>query len=240
MDAITPEVEPVDDHEDDASVETASIIISSSGRPPSALSGTRVANCELYRRHLEPLVGLEETLIRLLSSPDEDEATRLGPVPAGWEGSNDWNAYANNQVSSPVTYDRQTVRPSPQVRIPQQSYSSPVSPVSAASTSYSQHSPSSSNGSGIMKKQEMAVRHATNWKKAFTLGGKSKKSKSEHTGEIAGWWDDPDDPVHLINACAPTMLDLWRDRSVRQLLDEKNIRLEEGSGLYVLIYPVFT
>lgn len=83
----------------------------------------------------------------------------------------------------------------------------------------------------------MAVRHATNWKKAFTLGGKSKKSKSEHTGEIAGWWDDPEDPVHIINACAQAMLELWRDKSVRQLLMEKSIRLEESSGLYVYVFP---
>lgn len=193
-------------------------------------------NCELYKRHLEPLIGLEERLIRLLSSPDEDEATHLGPVPAGWQASSEWGSYSGSN-DHPTNGEYQNGRPSPQVRIPHQSYSSPVSPVSVASTSYSQQSPPSGpNGNAVTKKQEMAVRHTTNWKKAFALGGKSKKSKSEHTGEIAGWWDDPDDPVHLINACAPAMLGLWKDQSVRQRLEEKRMRLEESSGLYAIVY----
>lgn len=237
MDAITPEVEPVDDHEDDVgSLETASIIISSSGRPASALSGTRVANCDLYKQHLEPLIGLEERLIHVLSSPDEDEATHLGPVPVGWQPPPDWSANAN---PTPVAYQKGNVytngRPSPSVYIPNQSYSSPVSPSSAASTSYSSHhqipSPNGSVSTAKAKKQEMAVHHTTNWKKAFALGGKSKNPKSEHTGEIAGWWDDPEDPVHVVNACAPVMQELWRDPSVKRRLEERRLRLEESGGL---------
>lgn len=71
----------------------------------------------------------------------------------------------------------------------------------------------------------------TNWKKTFALGGNSKSPKSAHSGEIEGWWEDPDDPVHSLNACAPAMMELWRDRSVRKRLKEKRIRLEESSGL---------
>ena len=230
MDAITPEVEPVDEHEDEVgSLEAASIIISSSGRPPSAVLGTRVTNIEWYRQALEPLIEVEDRLINLLSSPDEDEATHLGPVPLGWDGPSDYDLAPD--MCSP--YVPHYGRPSPQVCIPDQSYqaySSPASPQSAASTSYS-HRTLSSDGSGHHKKHEVAVHHTTNWKKVFALGGKSKNPKSEHTGEIAGWWDDPDDPVHIVNACGPIMQQLWRDPSVKRRLEEKRLRLEESGGL---------
>lgn len=228
MEAITPEIDAADDHEDEVgSLEMASIIISSSGRPASALSGTRVVNYEIHKRRLDPLFGLEERLTRLLSSPDEDEATRLGPIPNGWQPPPEWNSNPSSNTY-PYANMRASGRPTPHIHTQSESYSSPVSPVSASS-SYSRTCRDRSN-SGT-KKQEVAVHHTTNWKKAFALGGKTKSPKSEHTGEIAGWWDDPDDPVHVLNACAPGMLDLWQDQSVKQRLDEKNIRLEESSGL---------
>jgi guanine nucleotide-binding protein subunit alpha len=230
LDAITPEVEPVDDHEDEiGSLEPASIIISSNGRPASALSGTRVVNYEIHKRRLELLFGLEERLIRLLSSPDEDEATHLGPVPKHWQPPSDWDIYSSSN-SYPNLQGYTNGRPTPYVHIPSTSYSSPVSPQST-STSYSPQHPSPEGSHSRAKKPEIAVHHNTNWKKAFALGGKTKSPKSEHTGEIAGWWDDPDDPVHVLNACAPAMLDLWKDKSVRERLAEKRIRLEESSGL---------
>ena len=74
------------------------------------------------------------------------------------------------------------------------------------------------------------VHTSTNWKKVFAFG-RSKSPKSPHSGEIEGWWEDPDDPVHVLNACGPTMSDLWRDKQVRARLEEKRLRLEESSGL---------
>jgi hypothetical protein len=29
-----------------------------------------------------------------------------------------------------------------------------------------------------------------------------KSPKSPHSGELEGWWEDPDDPVHILNKCA--------------------------------------
>jgi guanine nucleotide-binding protein subunit alpha len=76
------------------------------------------------------------------------------------------------------------------------------------------------------------VHTSTNWKKAFSLGGsKSKSPKSPMSGEIEGWWEDPEDPVHTLHACAPYMQEMWRDKNVRQRLREKRLRLEESSGL---------
>lgn len=217
----------MDDHDDIDSLETASVIISSSGRPPSAISGTKVPNYERYRIRLTPLMELEDRLIRLLSSPDEDEATHLGPTNPTWQN------YANFPPPNTTvpTNGRPNGRPTPTIFIPQtKSFSSPVSPSTAEPSSASG---SSSNGKSS-KGKEVSVHTSTNWKKAFALGGnKSKSPKSAHSGEIEGWWEDPDDPVHTLNACAPVMLELWKDEKVRLRLEEKRLRLEESSGLFV-------
>ena len=237
LDALSPEPDTIDDHDDADWTETASVIITSSGRPPSAISGTRVPNYESYRSRLEPLIDLEDRLARLLSSPDEDEPTHL-PSPSSyptWDSSSPFNM--KQEGISRITPKGSTVapasrRPSPMIYIPQksQSHGSPISPVNGngSSSTYSSSPSPSSSKSGS---KELSVPASTNWKKAFALGGKSKSPKSAHSGEIEGWWEDPEDPVHTLNACAPAMAELWRDSKVRQRLREKRIRLEESSGL---------
>lgn len=246
LDALSPEPDNIDDHDDADCTETASVIITSSGRPPSAISGTRVPNYESYRSRLEPLIDLEDRLAHLLSSPDEDEPTHL-PSPSSyprWDSSSPFNV---KQEGIPRTTPKGSVvtsasrRPSPTIYIPQksQSHGSPVSPVNGngSSSTYSSSPSPSSSKSGS---KELSVRASTNWKKAFALGGKSKSPKSAHSGEIEGWWEDPEDPVHTLNACAPAMAELWRDPKVRQRLREKRIRLEESSGFYLNEIPRIT
>lgn len=230
LDALSPEPEIADEHDDGDSLETASVIISSNGRPPSAISGTKVPNYDIYRQRLQPLVELEERLTRLLSSPDEDEATHLGPPRPNWES---YAPLANGK--SPANEIGRNGRPTPTIYIPQSNppYSSPVTPMNRSANSSSQL-PSPTGSAGGKSKKEVSVHTSTNWKKAFALGGKSKSPKSAHSGEIEGWWEDPEDPVHALNASAPAMLELWKDPKVRQRLQEKRLRLEESSGLYVL------
>lgn len=98
----------------------------------------------------------------------------------------------------------------PRIVIPSGSHSLPTSPVASGS--------------------EPVVR-TTNWKKAFNALGKIQSPKSPNSGELQGWWEDPDDPVHVIHRCAPYIAELWRDQKVHQKLAEKRIRLEESSGL---------
>ncbi|KAJ7897211.1 guanine nucleotide binding protein, alpha subunit [Mycena olivaceomarginata] len=232
LDALQPEPE-VEEHEDTDplaySLEPASVIISSSGRPPSAISGTKVPNYDVYRRRLQPLMQLEDRLIRLLSSPEEDEATHFGP----------WEHFAP-QPYTMYTNQGQPGRPAPTILIPPTKPSSTPSPLNgAASSSNSTSSPTSSVGSN--KAREVAVHTSTNWKKAFSLGGsKSKSPKSPMSGEIEGWWEDPEDPVHTLHACAPYMQEMWRDKNVRQRLREKRLRLEESSGFYLDEIPRIT
>ncbi|KAK0433571.1 guanine nucleotide binding protein, alpha subunit [Armillaria borealis] len=224
LDVLSPESDiVVDDHDDVDSLETASVIISSNGRPPSAISGTKVPNYEIYRSRLEPLTELEERLIRLLSCPDEDEATHLA-----------WQPFPNSS-SLPNYPASGNGRPAPTIAIPQikPSVSSPVSPVGDIS-------PGGSSGSQPSKGKEVSVHTSINWKKTFALGGKSKSPKSAHSGEIEGWWEDPEDPVHALNACAPAMQELWKDPKVRQRLQEKRLRLEESSGFYLDEIPRIT
>ena len=209
LEALAPECDPIDEHDELDSLEPELLIITSKGRPPSAILGTKVPDYESYRKRLEPLVELEERLTRLLSSPDEDEATHLGPTHPRWQ------SYANNgNENFPPVSSVLSGRPAPTITIPQKKSRS-----------------SSSNGGFKSKGKEVVVHTSTNWKKAFALGGKAKSPKSAHSGEIEGWWEDPDDPVHALNACAPVMMELWRDPKVRQRLHEKRIRLEESSGL---------
>ncbi|KAF8913167.1 guanine nucleotide binding protein, alpha subunit [Gymnopilus junonius] len=214
LDALAPESDILDDHDDgDADPdpgETASVIITSNGRPPSAILGTQVSNYESYRRRLEPLAELEERLIRLLSSPDEDEATHLGPSRQAWEQYA--NFYKGNENTPPPSMKKQT------------------SSSLAITSSYSSSS----------RIKEIAIHTSNNWKKNFSLGSRSKSPKSAHTGEIEGWWEDPDDPVHTLNACYPAMQELWRDPQVRKRLQEKRLRLEESSGFYLDEIPRIT
>ncbi|KJA28443.1 hypothetical protein HYPSUDRAFT_197305 [Hypholoma sublateritium FD-334 SS-4] len=230
LDALAPESDALDDHDDGDFPETASVIISASGRPPSAILGTRVSNYDTYRRKLEPLVELEERLIHLLSSPEEDEATHLGPTRT------DWELYAN------------LYKPNENIPPHSPSYSLNGRPAPPALViPYSKHTPpilssrSSSSGSlAASKGKEIVVHTSRNWKKPFALGTKSKSPKSPLSGEIEGWWEDPNDPVHILNACAPAMLEMWRDVQVRMRLQEKRIRLEESSGFYLDEIPRIT
>ena len=48
-----------------------------------------------------------------------------------------------------------------------------------------------------------------------------KNPKSPHSEELEGWWEDPNNPVHILNKCAPAMSDLWKDPNIKQRLAEK-------------------
>ncbi|KAF9067278.1 guanine nucleotide binding protein, alpha subunit [Rhodocollybia butyracea] len=227
LDALSPE--DVDESmENDESLETASIIITSNGRPPSAISGTKVPNYDIYRQRLEPLVDLEEKLTRLLTASEEDEATHL---PLSWNSHGPSNGFALTTNG----------RPAPTIVIPQSYTHSQSLPVSPASYSSPTHINGATNGATSSRKgKEVSVHTSKNWRKAFPLGGKSKSPKSAHSGEIEGWWEDLEDPVHCLHACAPAMQELWNDHNVRQRLEEKRLRLEESAGFYLNEIPRIT
>jgi hypothetical protein len=158
---------------------------------------------------LAPLLILEQRLIALLSDEEDNkerEATRL---------TNTWSPSLSSSSGSvcapkiPPDSNGGHAVVIPQTVI----HPSPNSPLSPQSTS------------------EISVKTTSNWKKALSLGVRMKSPRSPHSSELEGWWEDPDDPVHILNKCAPAMLDLWKDPNVKQRLAEKQLRLEESSGL---------
>ena len=211
LDAISPDAE----HQDDADEPESAVT------PTRRAFGTRVLKYDHYRTSLEPLRELEDRLIRMLSSPDEIEPVRVAPPKP------DWNSYTTPNYRGATGKNG---RPSPVITIPRsRKPSSPYSPTSPPGQSLP--SPGgSSNSSSKSKNAEVSVHTTSNWKKAFGLGSRLK-SKSAHTNEIEGWWDDPSDPVHVVHACAQTMLTLWKDPSVKLRLRELKLRIEESSGL---------
>ncbi|EMD31116.1 heterotrimeric G-protein alpha subunit [Gelatoporia subvermispora B] len=208
LEAIAPESD-ADGFEDDMDYDPSgnAPIIDISGRPSSSAGG--IPGWDAYRRRLAPLAELEARLIRQLSDPEDNadhEATHLHyPAPPPYTN-------ASASASRPAAHAQPPRgRGAPSVVIPGGSHSSPASPAGAG---------------------ELSVPTGSNWMRAFTLG-KLQSPKSAHSGELYGWWEDPQDPVHVILHCAPAMVELWRDPKVRQRLYERRLRLEESSGFYL-------
>ncbi|THH31966.1 hypothetical protein EUX98_g2234 [Antrodiella citrinella] len=218
LDAIAPDPDPhmngleeVDEFED---TEPPAIIIGGS-RPSSAYNNPQFEN---YHRRLAPLIELETRLIQQLSDTDDNDDKEATHLPSS--GSVTWSSSGNGIPTSP-DYGGDTGRTLPKINIPSGSRSSPASPTTPSTTSISSQSHT-----------ELAVPTSFNWRKRFALG-KISSPKYEHSGELQGWWEDPDDPVHVLNRCAPVIIEMWRDPAVKQRLSEKWLRLEESSGFYL-------
>ena len=209
--------------------DAASIIISGGDRPSSSLAGSQ-PNYVSYRRRLTPLMDLEQRLINVLSDPEdtegEKEATHL---PDGYGSFSSGSSLASPSSSNLI--GSMPGRPPP-ITIPSSSSSSSSShPWAPGTGPTSPRSPTSPAVSVVgSSTHELAIRTGSNWKKHFALG-KIQSPKSPNSGELEGWWEDPTDPVHTLNRCAPVMAELWRDPKVHQRLSERRIRLEESSGL---------
>jgi hypothetical protein len=83
---------------------------------------------------------------------------------------------------------------------------------------------------GIVQR-ELAVHSASGWKGNFVariLAGNQAKDDGDGDGID---WDDPNDPGRVIHACRDDMMRLWDDLIVRELLDAKQMRMQEMSGL---------
>ncbi|KAI0640299.1 G-alpha-domain-containing protein [Trametes polyzona] len=247
LEAIAPEDNSLDDDEVAESFDEAPIIISGPERPSSSLAASQ-PNYEYYRRRLAPLLDLEQWLIAVLSDPEdnaEHEATHL-PSSSSFPGDGRTLHHAASMASFHTASGQMHRQPMPRITIPPPLSTSP----STSSSSYaysSSYSSSQSHGNPLMSPlsptsptssfvsstaHEPAVRNGSNWKELFSLG-RIQDQKTPHGGELAGWWEDPNDPVHTLDHCREAMIDLWRDPAVRRQLDEKHIRLEESSGFYL-------
>jgi hypothetical protein len=174
-----------------------------------------------YAARLAPLAELEDRLIAMLSEDaDDNEATRLadGSAP-GWLTNGNGNGSIGSAHSSSGSGASAPPTPGGAVRptIQLDTHSLPASPAAR---------------SPVARGVEVAVRTTSNWKQALAeLSRRNLKSTSPHGGEVLGWWENPDDPVHVLFRCQRDMHALWADPWVRGRLGERRIRLEESSGL---------
>ncbi|RPD54524.1 G-alpha-domain-containing protein [Lentinus tigrinus ALCF2SS1-7] len=235
LEAIAPE-DTLPEEEEVVDSEPASIIISGGDRPSSSLAGSQ-PNYESYRRRLAPLMDLEQRLIAVLSDPEEEGEKEATHLPDGFGSYSSGSSLASPSTSTATS---STPGRPPPITIP--SSSAPGASSSSSSSSHpwahgtgptSPRSPTSPAVSIVSSTtHELAIRTGSDWKKHFALG-KIRSPKSAHSGELEGWWEDPNDPVHTLNRCAPVMTELWRDPKVHQRLAERRIRLEESSGFYL-------
>lgn len=163
-----------------------------------------------YQHRLSPLLVLEQRLIALLSDEEKNNERERTHLTTTWSASSPSSdsVYGPKEPSDwsgslKVVISRNIIHPSS---------NSPLSPHST---------------------REISVKSTSNWKKTLSLDGQIKSPNSPHPVELEGWWDDPYDPVHIINQCAPAMFDLWKDPDVKQQLTERGLLLEESSGLCV-------
>ncbi|KAH9019103.1 G-protein alpha subunit-domain-containing protein [Lactarius hengduanensis] len=61
----------------------------------------------------------------------------------------------------------------------------------------------------------------------------TRRRSSKRIPTSTPWWDDPSDPVHVLDRCRDAMVRLWDDEWVRNRLVEKRVRLQESSGFYL-------
>lgn len=211
LDAISPEADAAHnglDDDDFESTEPAELVISAArnghaGAAAQPRDGAGGIPFERYVRTLAPLFELEQRLLQQLSDPEDNAEHEATHLPRSAAGAGGAHAHGADGGGEVP----------PRIVIPGAApHSLPTSPVSAGA--------------------EPSVRTTSNWKKAFSLG-RIQSPKSAHSGELQGWWEDPDDPVHTINRCAPYIAELWKDKRVRQKLAERRIRLEESSGFYL-------
>ncbi|KAH8101890.1 guanine nucleotide binding protein, alpha subunit [Cristinia sonorae] len=77
------------------------------------------------------------------------------------------------------------------------------------------------------RQHEIFVRPTTTWKGAINKHG----SKSNGSGSPG--MDSPEESQVVINQCRHDMIALWNDRTVRDILKRRKIRLEESPGFYL-------
>ncbi|KAF9467322.1 guanine nucleotide binding protein, alpha subunit [Collybia nuda] len=79
---------------------------------------------------------------------------------------------------------------------------------------------------------EVAVNSSTPWKTAFTrLMASTTRTSFDSAQEID--FDDPKDPGVILNACAEDMIRLWNDSTIKEILNVRNLRLEDLAGFFL-------
>lgn len=82
------------------------------------------------------------------------------------------------------------------------------------------------------KEQEVFVRPGKGWHGALLRGARSFRPSSAGSTGL----ETPDDTQCVLDSCRPDMIALWRNPTVRAILQRRKVRLEELPGLYVIMF----
>jgi len=80
------------------------------------------------------------------------------------------------------------------------------------------------------KVQEIFVRPGMGWHGTLLRGARSTRPSSAGSTGL----ETPDDTQCILDSCRVDMIALWRDPTVRAILQRRKVRLEELPGLYVI------
>jgi hypothetical protein len=82
------------------------------------------------------------------------------------------------------------------------------------------------------KDQEIFVRPGKGWHGTLLRGARSFRPTSAGSTGL----ETPDDAQCVLDSCRPDMIALWRNPTVRAILQRRKVRLEELPGLYVIMF----
>jgi guanine nucleotide-binding protein alpha-1 subunit len=150
---------------------------------------------------LQPLLRAEEVLTKRLTVRGETEPTKFDTRPHR-------SPTSSRNDSDPTVYD----------------YSH---------ATHVEHRRTQSAGGAMPggTQREPVVYSTTQWKDLFgrfrNAGGVRQSYDSQNPVD----WDDPNDPGRVLYECRQDIKDLWEHRTVQELLEKQNLRLEEMAGL---------
>lgn len=79
--------------------------------------------------------------------------------------------------------------------------------------------------------REVAINSTMAWKEVFSRLKPGDRDSFDSEQVID--WEDPNDPGRVLHECAEDMKKLWEHKTVQELLERQNLRLEEMAGLCV-------
>ena len=105
-----------------------------------------------------------------------------------------------------------------------------LAPPNEAEATHLGNRPDIISSSKNRKDQEIFVRPGMGWHGALLRGVRSSRPASAGSTGL----ETPDDTQCMLDSCCDDMVALWRNPSVRAILQRRKVRLEESPGLYVI------
>ncbi|TFK67591.1 G-alpha-domain-containing protein [Pluteus cervinus] len=79
--------------------------------------------------------------------------------------------------------------------------------------------------------KEVAVHSASGWKSAFSRLMNTGRDSIDTLNDVD--WNDPNEPGAVLHRCSEDMTKLWQDPVVHQILEKRNLRIQELAGFFL-------